>query len=99
MYIQPCTTKYGGKVATLNFSSKKSNGNDYFSYISDKSFDIITISSLGGGCLSLISAKDNLKKEFIPKACHNIGVATLALFGITSLNYFISAEKNSKQKK
>lgn len=102
MYIQPCTSKSLVKGATLNFSSKNSHDDyNYYSYIAEKSNDIISISALGGTCVGFISAKDNLKREFIPKSLHNVGVATLALFGLASLNFFISEAKqpNKENKK
>lgn len=96
MHIQPCTSKNGVKNATVNFSSQKSSA--YYSYMSEKSNDIVTISSLGGACIGVISAKDNLRRESVSKIAHSAGFATLALFTITSLNFLISKEYNSKKK-
>ena len=95
MYIQPCTNKVEVKFIAVNFSSKKSD--HYSSYMADKSNDIIKTSSIVGACLGLIAAKDNFKKELIPKVFYNIGFTSLALFGILSLHFLISEANNSKK--
>lgn len=95
MYIQPCASKNGAKFVTLNFSGEKSN--DYSSYMANKSNDIIATSAIGGTCVGLISAKSNFKREVLPKIAHNIGLATLILFGIISLNFFLSDSNNTKK--
>lgn len=96
MYIQPCTNIKSVKGATFNFSGQSTY--DYSSYMAEKSDDILIISTVGGAAVGLISAKNDLKREFVPKAFHNIGVATLGLFGLASLNFFISEANRSKNK-
>jgi len=96
MYIQPCASKNLIKGATLNFSSQ--NRSNYSSYMSEKSNDIITISSVGGSLIGLVSAKNDLKRELVPKVFHSIGVVALALFGLASLNFFINEANHSKKK-
>jgi hypothetical protein len=95
MYIQPYANKNGVKFVALNFSSK--NSDTYSSYMADKSNAIIKTSSIVGACLGLISAKNNLKKESLSKIFHNIGFISLALFGILSLNFFLSENNNQKK--
>ncbi len=96
MYIQPCTNPKSVKGATLNFSSQKTY--DYSSYMAKKADDIVLISAIGGAAIALISAKNNMKREFLPKAFHNIGVATLGLFGLASLNFFAYEANHSKHR-
>lgn len=95
MYIQPCTSKSLARGATLNFSSKDST--DYYSYISEKSGDIIIISTLAGSSIGFISAKNNIQNELLPKAFHSVGIIALALFGLASLNFFMSETRHSKE--
>lgn len=95
MHIQPCTSKHGVKNATFNFRSRQSS--DYSSYMSEKSDDIIILSSLGGSCIGLIAAKNNFRKELVPKVFESIGFTAFALFGITSLSFFIKEARHSNE--
>jgi hypothetical protein len=95
MYIQPCTSKSLARGATLNFSSK--NSSDYYSYISEKSGDIIIISALAGSSIGFMSAKNNLQDELLPKAFHSVGIVALALFGLASLNFFMAETRHSRE--
>ena len=93
MYIQSCAdpkTQFARPVF-----KKQKRHEDYYSYMSRNSDDIVKISVIVGSATGAFAARKNFNEELIPKTFRNIGATTLGLFGLVSANFMIPEAKDT----
>lgn len=86
MYIQSCANQGVSTARYVSFNKKKRSEN-YFTYMSAHSEDIIHTSVIAGALTGAFSARKDITGELIPKVFRNIGVITLGLFAFFSLKF------------
>lgn len=88
MYIQSCAKHDICNARYINFGKKKRSEN-YFTYMSNHSEDIINASVISGALTGAFSARNDIAGELVPKVFRNIGVITLGLFALFSLKFLM----------
>jgi hypothetical protein len=92
MYVQSCANH---RICTAKYVNFRNNERreSYFTYMANRSDNIVQTSVIAGSLIGTFSARKNITGELVPKVFMNIGIITMGLFGFFSLKYLIPGKE------
>lgn len=92
MYVQSCANN---RICTAKYVNFRNNERreSYFTYMSNRSHNIVQTSVIAGSIIGAFSARKNITNELVPKVFMNIGTMTMGLFGFFSLKYLMPGKE------